>query len=470
MSDYYNKHLKEISTDIALTKKSFNDIQKEFRSLNSETDKLIKSISNIKSASSSKVKDSNDSENEGIEEVSNTDNIEYINNEIKLLDETLLKDRLAMQDTLSKSITSSNDEISKSSNNSLGNLSSSLKLVETEITNLEVATDSSNTKINSMFDALDKNARNLSGAFGSISNSIMSIVKDNWSANITDLSEYDNAIEESKNKQIEALKELEEKYKENNDIEKELYIEKLNEEYERSIEANDMLSANAIENRLKELTEGTEIDNKETALKKKQEEEKKKILAQTNYDISVAEYNKAKAEHDNEIALAEVKKNKAIADATLGLANATIQAAVMPLTAGASGGIIGFTTGAIMAGTALTAVASAVSGISNATQNLDSIKANAPTPPASPKFAYGTSGYTLREGESAIVGEMGHEIVRNKGGDLEVISTERTKEISSPNGININNFIVEVKELVNADQVIDILNELKSRNFKYALQ
>lgn len=470
MPDYNNTYLKEISGDIALTKKSFNDLQKEFRSLNSETDQLIKSISKIKLSSNAKVEDSSNKENEDKEAISNIENVEYINNKIKVLDEALLTDRLAIKDTLYKSITSSNDKISKSSNDSLGNLSSSLKLAETEINNLEVATDKSNTKINSMFNALEINASSLSKTFGSISNSVMSIVQDNWNANIKDLSEYDNAIEESKNKQIEALEALEEKYKESNEIEKELYIEKLNEEYERAIEANDMLSTNAIENRLKELTEGSEIDNKEAALKKKKEEEEKKVLAQTNYDISVAEYNKAKAEHDNEIALAEVKKNKAIADATLGLANATIQAAIMPLTAGASGGIIGFTAGAIMAGAALTAVASAVSGITNATQSLDAVKANPPTPPAPPQFAYGTGGYTLREGESAIVGEMGREIVRNKGGDLEVISTERTKEISNSNSININNFIVEVKEFINADQVIDILNELKSRNFKYALQ
>lgn len=467
-----NTYSKEISNDITLIKNSFGSLQKESKNLSLEFQSIAKNISEVKPYLNAKV----ETNTQGIGEyeseykgVSSSDSVANTNNQIKVLDEILLADRLNIQDTLYKSITSSNDEISKSSMNSLGNLTSSLSNVGAEISNLGVATSKSNTEINLMLNGLKENAKNLGASFGSISNSIMSIVQSNWSANIEDLSKYDEAIETSKNKQIEALEKLEEEHKEKNEIEKELYIEKLNEEYERSKEANDMLSANAIQRRIKDLKEETEVDKKEAELKKKQEKEKSRILAETNYNISIAEYNKAKAEYNNEVALAEVQKNKAIADATLGLANAAIQAAIMPLTSGATGGIIGFATGATMAGIALTAVASAVGGISSATQSFDAIKSNPPTPPTPPQFAYGTGGYSLREGESAIVGEVGREIVRNRGGDLEVISTERTKDMHNSGGISINNFIVEVKELVNTEQIIDILNELKGRNFKYAL-
>lgn len=264
---------------------------------------------------------------------------------------------------------------------------------------------------------------------------------------LKDLSIYDKEIERLQKKLDDFNKRKEEE--DENSLENRLA--RLDEEIEYAKEIGDKMSEIALTNKKKELEK-----------EKKNADEEKNIQK----EIAMAEYNKQMAEYENNVKSAELEKNKAIADTGLQIAQSIANAAMMPLLPGwATLGPFGVAAAAISATANLTAAIGSISGIASAASNLDSIKSNPPTPPT---FAYGTSGYALQANEYAIVGEQGPEIVRQRaGGDLEVISTQRTKEHFNNNGagnMHINNVNIYVQTMPTRDEIYKAMNEYKQRN------
>lgn len=91
---------------------------------------------------------------------------------------------------------------------------------------------------------------------------------------------------------------------------------------------------------------------------------------------------------------------------------------------------------------------------------MDAIKSN---PPQAPQFAFGTTGYTIPDGGSAIVGEMGAELVSNKSGRITVQSNAQLQEQNFSKG-DIWNVTINVEQALNPDEVYRLMNSYKARN------
>ena len=91
---------------------------------------------------------------------------------------------------------------------------------------------------------------------------------------------------------------------------------------------------------------------------------------------------------------------------------------------------------------------------------LDSVKSN---PPQAPKFGFGTAGYIIPDGDSAIVGEMGAELITNKSGKIQVQSNAQMQEQGFYKG-DIWNVTINVEQALNPDEVYRLMNSYKARN------
>lgn len=279
--------------------------------------------------------------------------------------------------------------------------SSSAAEAKTSIDNIE-------TSINSLDNSINKaDIKSFSSEIKDSLSSISSIYKD-LSASFSDffhydLSSYDNAIEEAKNKLQEFddyQKELRENKKTQDAEDYENYLSRLDEELELAIENKDAMSSEAIRIKQEELKKKQEKE-KEDLQKEKEIEVQRELLEK---QLAQAEYNKAYAEWDNEVKLAEMEKSKAIADAVLIPSLAIAQSALGVASSFAQGGPVGFAAGLVISATAISSAISAASGIVSSANALDSIKSN---PPKAPQFAFGTTGYIIPDGGSAIVGGDG---------------------------------------------------------------
>ncbi|MEI0518812.1 hypothetical protein [Brachyspira murdochii] len=344
-----------------------------------------------------------------------------------------------------------------SSKDSFDEFSSSAAEAKTSIDNIE-------TSINSLDNSINKaDIKSFSSEIKDSLSSISSIYKD-LSASFSDffhydLSSYDEAIEEAKNKLQEFddyQKELRENKKTQDDEDYENYLSRLDEELELAIENKDAMSSEAIR-------------IKQEELKKKQEKEKEDLQKEKDIEVqrelfekqlAQAEYNKAYAEWDNEVKLAEMEKSKAIADAVLIPSLAIAQSALGVASSFAQGGPVGFAAGLVISATAISSAISAASGIVSSANALDSIKSN---PPKAPQFAFGTTGYIIPDGGSAIVGEMGAEIVTNKAGKIQVQSNAQLQERGFSKG-DIWNVTINVEQTLNPDEVYKLMNSYKARN------
>ena len=152
--------------------------------------------------------------------------------------------------------------------------------------------------------------------------------------------------------------------------------------------------------------------------------------------------------------------SKAIADAVLIPSLAIAQSALGVAASFAQGGPVGFAAGLIISATAISSALSAASGIVSSANALDSVKSN---PPTVPQFAFGTTGYIIPDGGSAIVGEMGAEIVSNKSGKISVQSNAQLQEQGFPKG-DIWNVTINVEQALNPDEVYRLMNSYKARN------
>ena len=332
---------------------------------------------------------------------------------------------------------------SKDAKNSVDDIENSVSSLNSSIKNIDIKSFSNGIK-------------------GSLS-SISSIYKD-LSASFSsffyyDLSSYDAAIEEAKNKLQEFddyQKELKEDRKSEDDEDYENYLARLDEELELAINNKDAMSAEAIRIKQEELKKKQEKE-KEDLQKEKDIQAQRELLEK---QLAQAEYNKAYAQWDNQVKLAEMEKAKAIADAVLIPSLAIAQSALGVAASFAQGGPAGFAAGLIISATAISSALAAASGIVSSANALDSIKSN---PPQAPKFGFGTAGYIIPDGGSAIVGEMGAELITNKSGKIQVQSNAQMQEQVFSKG-DIWNVTINVEQALNPDEVYKLMNSYKARN------
>ena len=376
-----------------------------------------------------------------------SNNFSSTNKELQNIEESIKKINLAYESS----------SFFNGSENSFNEFSSSAAEAKTSIDNIE-------TSINSLDNSINKiDIKSFSSEIKDSLSSISSIYKD-LSASFSDffhydLSSYDAAIEEAKNKLQEFddyQKELKENQKSQDDEDYENYLSRLDEELELAIENKDAMSAEAIRIKQEELKKKQEKE-KEDLQKEKEIEAQRELLEQ---QLAQAEYNKAYAEWDNEVKLAEMEKAKAIADAVLIPSLAIAQSALGVAASFAQGGPVGFAAGLVISATAISSAISAASGIVSSANALDSLKSN---PPEAPQFAFGTTGYIIPDGGSAIVGEMGAEIVTNKAGKIQVQSNAQLQESALAKG-DIWNVTINVEQALNPDEVYKLMNSYKVRN------
>lgn len=288
----------------------------------------------------------------------------------------------------------------------------------------------------------------------SIANNLMGIFTSTLRVQEADLSAYDKRLEEVKAK----WDAIEEEQKEKETSEREERIANLEEELERSIKAEDQMSAKAIKIKLDQLKKEEQAEKKQAEMEKKKEQE-----------IAMAQYEKDLAEYNNNLSKAEQEKQIAIAQASTQFATAGINAAVGFATSFAQlGPIAGPIMGGIVMATTI-GLAAANMAKSIQTANSSFAQAQATPPPTAPQLAYGTGGMDLSKvGGYAVVGEAGPELVKQKaGGDLEVISAERTKEYGK--GGDVINLNVYVNEMVTEEVIFNFINRMKSRNLNFAI-
>ncbi|MEI0510517.1 hypothetical protein [Brachyspira intermedia] len=303
----------------------------------------------------------------------------------------------------------------------------------------------------------------IQSAYNSIGSAVMSIK----SMDLIDTSKFDEQIEHIQNKLDEfdeAQKEKEEEKQELDDEAYQNYLARLDEEYQKAVEANDLMSQEAI--RIKK----EEVEKKREQEKKELEEEKKinKQREDLEKQLAEAQYNKDYAEWQNQVKLAELQKNKAIADAVVLPALATAQAALGLATSFAQGGPVGFAAGVALSATAIGSAIGAAAGVVSAASALDSAKGN---PPEMPKFEFGTTGYYLGYEETALVGERGPELVKNMGGILQVQSAAQTEAMGNRDGerigMYIENLVFNVAQRLTAEEIYEVMTTFKARNLRF---
>lgn len=289
----------------------------------------------------------------------------------------------------------------------------------------------------------------------SISQGIASL---SLSSKLIDTTIYDKAINEVKAKITEFNKwkaEQEEEEADKQDAEYEAYLERLNKEYEIAKEIGDKMTMLAIENKKKQLDK-----EKEALEKEKQITAQEKALEK---ELAIAEYNKAYAEWQNECMIAEQTKNMNLAQAIIQPLQASAYAALGIARDFATSGVVG---AALASASAIGIISSAVSTASaykNSASQLDSVKASPPEPPA---FRFGTAGYQLENGESAIVGEAGAEIIKNMAGKLVVETNAQAKQSGKLDGYGmyVETVIFNVNSIVDKNTIFKAMNEYKERN------
>ena len=326
----------------------------------------------------------------------------------------------------------------------------SIESVETSINSLDNSIK--NIKIKDFSNDIKNSLSSISNIYRDLSSSFSNFFN-------YDLSSYDNLLEEAKNK-LQQFDDFQNKLRDDNnkanEEDYENYLNRLDEELELSIKNKDYISAHAISIKQKELKKKQEKENED--LQKENEIKTQRELLEK--ELAQAEYNRDYANWDNQVKLAEMEKSKALADAVLIPSLAIAQSALGVASSFAQGGPAGFAAGLIISASTISAAISAASAIVSSSNALDSLKSN---PPKTPQFAFGTTGYIIPDGGSAIVGEMGAELISNKSGKISVQSNAQLNEFGYNRG-DIWNITLNVKQALNADEIYKLMNNYKLRN------
>lgn len=278
----------------------------------------------------------------------------------------------------------------------------------------------------------------------SIHSTINSLISSAGAFGEKSLASYTKAINEAQAK-ITAFNQWKE---EEGDAEYEAYLERLNKEYEIAKKVGDKMTMLAIENKKKELEKDKQITEQEKALEK---------------ELAIAEYNKSYAEWQNEVASAKTQKEMAIVDAIMMPLVAIGNSAVGISKSFADGGLVGIIAGTVASIGIIASAVSGAAGVKSASNSYDNVAASPPTPPA---FRFGTTGYQLDNGQSAIVGETGAEVIRNMAGKLVVESNAQAKAMGRFNeaGMYIEQVIFNVSSIVDKKTIYKAMNEYKQRD------
>ncbi len=292
-----------------------------------------------------------------------------------------------------------------------------------------------------------------------------------FAQNETDLTSYDEQIQaiEDKWSEFYAMREENEALIAEEEALKEIMNEDQLAFLAEQYDSQDALGKNAIANMQKELEtkKATELAELEATKKAAAEEEALELAK--NKEIAQAEYARSYAEWQSNVKLAEQTHAQTIADAVIGTTQATLQAVIGLATSFATlGPIVGPIVGAAVMAGIIGSAAGAAAGVKSSASELDAVKGSQPTPPS---FRFGTGGYELEDGASAIVGEAGAEVVSNNAGSLEVQSAYATSQQGTGGGDNItvNISASEYSKSELQDMITEILSGsgLKDRNIAF---
>ncbi|MGL4897654.1 MAG: hypothetical protein ACRC31_04405, partial [Cetobacterium sp.] len=289
-------------------------------------------------------------------------------------------------------------------------------------------------------------------SIGSITNAFVGMKE----AAVESTDVFDEQIElinEKYREQIELKKEMQQQ----NTDSSEAQIEYLEAEYLKQ----DELGKRAIEIKLADIKAAQKKKDDEIKLKKSEAEEIKKIEKEKEKAIAEAEYQKALVVHQNEVANAQTQHQKVVADAAIGITQGALQGALGFARAFVDlGPIIGPIVGAINLAGVIGTTAAAAGDVKSSASALAGLKGQAPKPPA---FQYGTMGYNLESGSSAIVGEAGAEIVTNNDGELQVQSAYQTSQSGDGGSGNVYNISINASQFT-MQEIQEMMISILSNN------
>lgn len=340
-------------------------------------------------------------------------------------------------------------------NSETGKLESNIKKLGKGYDDLGKSINKLNKDSKNTFKDMQGSVLSVLGSISSISDSLFNLSSSFISTSKENYDEYNQHIYDTQAELQEYLDSIAEEDRAKSDEDYNKKMEDLQKELERAIKAQDAMSVNAIRDKMKELEAERNKQKEEEAIAKKREDTQKKL----EKNVANAEYQKELAIWQNEVKSAETQKNMAIAQSitqgAFGIAMATIGSA----TSFAQGGLVGLAAGLAAMTGVIAAVSSATAGIKGAVDSYEQVKNS---PPQAPQFAIGTGGYTLGAGESAIVGELGAETVRNMGGGRIAVDTaSQTAYAGNSNrNIIIENLNVYVSEMINKEDFINMLSSI----------
>lgn len=280
---------------------------------------------------------------------------------------------------------------------------------------------------NEMISTASSISSSFSSAFSSISDSVFAFKETNkFNSDMFD--EQMDAL----NSKYEDHYELRRSGEEQIDESSQKQIEYLEKEYNKQ----DELGKQAIKIKIDEVkAEQKKLDD-EKKLKEKESASEKAIEKEKNEAIANLEYQKALSMHNNEVSNAQTKHEQVIADAAIGSTMGVLQGSLGFARAITDlGPIVGPIVGAANMAGVIGSVVGASAEVKSSASALSGLKGQAPKPPA---FRFGTQGYNLEQGESAIVGEAGAEMVSMNNGKLQVDSSYQTSQSGVSTGDNIN--------------------------------
>lgn len=335
-----------------------------------------------------------------------------------------------------------------------GKLVGSVEKLSDGYKSLEDGIKSLSDKSKKSFEDMVAGIQSVLGGFSSLTDSIISGISSIFTTSKENYYEYDEAIREANQELLDYQNSIREEQEEQDDEDYNLKMERLQEELDKAIKAQDAMAENAIRDKMNELKAEQNKKKEEDKIAKeeaKREEELNKKIAQAEYQKELAVWN-------NQVKNAETQKNLAIAQAVSQSAFGIAMAGVGTATSFAQGGLVGAAAGAVLAATIISSIMGAVAGINSAVSEYDNVKSNPPQPP---QFAIGTAGYTLGSGESAIVGENGAELVRNMGGGRIAVDTASQTAYSGYSNGNTYNFYVSITDSYIKDKE-DFLEKLSA--------
>lgn len=400
---------------------------------------------------------------------------------LKSLDQSYYSQKLSLEKNAYKTIIENNGKISDKSISSMSSLSKQIADTTKELNKFNKEGKDGVDVADDLKKAWLQAGQSIASSFGSLASTITGAWSSFSKVGQDSITEYENAITAAQERLDAMLEEFDARQaesaattQETTENDREIRIANLEAEMERSIAANDQMSAKAIAIKLKQLKKEKEAEDKAAAEEQARadaelaaEEERNRIKAQGEYEVALATYNKDLAEYNNNVAEAQQTKNIAIANATIDTAKAIAAGALGIATTFGQGGVFMLPAAIAASVGVISAAVSGIAGVTSAASALDSAKSDPPTAPTPPQFAIGTGGYDLSNNGWAVVGEQGPELVRQKySGDLEVVSNSRARDFDG-NGNTTNIINLYVSELVDENALISLLNKMKNRGFAY---